>query len=372
MRKRVLIAAGTGIVLLLLAWLFIAGGGFIAPPVREGAAAATDCPPDPPTSTPWPVQATYTPEYTHTPPATNTNTPTPTNTATDMPTSSPTCPPTATTIIRPPPTPYSTNTPYPVLTSTLIIHFEQSFENLDRAPQAGPYSDVPDCYYPFDFAEQGNWYSYYDPLRNILALEHDTVHSGATALRMEMARPAPIPYDWRRINVGIEWDKWIPDDEVWVSFWIFLPDDFYTESWITLLDFRQGGCGKWHLYLSQSGDDLYMRFAVHWYNKPAGAIDPPGHTRTTHPLPLGRWIHVQAYYRQHLTDGQIIVWHDTDAGPDTEVLNVAGFTSHAVGAGCDMLIHWRYYSPYGPNVLYWDDLVVADGWVPRDYVVMGQ
>jgi hypothetical protein len=317
------------------------------------------CPPDPPTSTPWPVQPTYTPRPTYTP-----------NAPVDTPT--PTCQATATLIVRFSPTPYPTSTlyptstPYPISTPGIVIWFEESFEDLTEAPRGGPCADTPDCYGSFDYVEQGMGCPNYHPSLNVIELDHNIVHSGQTSLRFEMNRQAPIAYEERRINVGIGWDKHIPLNETWVSFWIYLPEDFTAPSWVNILDFRQSGGGKWYVYLKDRTGGMYATFSHLWWNRPTGAIDPPS-VRASHPLPRARWVRLQVYYRRGWDDGQIILWHDTDdAGPDTEVLNVSGFTSYA--PEYNMIIHWRYYSHYGPNVLFWDDFVVADRWVERGYV----
>jgi hypothetical protein len=263
-------------------------------------------------------------------------------------------------------TPYPTSTPYPADTPDMVIWFEEGFEELTQAPRGGLYADTPGCYYPFDYVEQGMGSPNYFPTLNIIELDHNIVHSGQTSLRFEMNRQGEIAYEHRRINVGIEWNKHISGSEAFVSFWIFLSEDFAAPSWITVLDFRQSDGGKWYVYFKERTGGMYATFSHLWWNRPSGAIDPPS-IRASHPIPKGRWVRVQVYYRRHLSDGQIILWHDTDAGLDTEVLNVSGFTSYVLEY-TNMLIHWRYYSHYGPNVMFWDDLVVADRWVGRGYV----
>ena len=256
----------------------------------------------------------------------------------------------------------------------LEVYWEEDFENLSHAPYATPDWRIrEEANYPFDFIEQGNGQFAVYPGQNIIALDSQ-VRRGQTSLLFTMNRTsADIPSGQRRISAAIDWDKHIDSLESWRSFWLYLPEDFVCGGWISMIEYEAGGGdpwlhAKWHLCPVEREGKIYLKFYMQWPLLDGKTVIPSVETRQ--PFPRGRWVHAQVYFRRAKgTGGRMTVWHDTETGEDAEVLNLSGFTSEVDDpATYRMMIQWSYYSPYGPNSVYWDDMVVAASKVPRGYV----
>ena len=195
------------------------------------------------------------------------------------------------------------------------------------------------------------------------AIETQTaiVHSGNYAIRCHLENPAYANHAkllrWK-INIS----------EGYYSAWIYFDSNFRSDQGINIIQWKTAPdvCPSCEPLMvieayKRPWDGRRLLRLIYWPAVKGIIPGPPGWAQLEPgvAIPDNSWIFVEAYFKQHPTDGKIVVWQD-----GKELFNISGLnTTETVGGSC-------FYSAFGvgayssesdfPNqTIYFDDILVT-------------
>lgn len=162
--------------------------------------------------------------------------------------------------------------------------------------------------------------------------ETDIVHSGSQSAKVELLDPS-TEHD-RRIHIEHDWDP-ITDD-LWLSAWIYIPEDFVVTSWTNIIKcvseryYLAGEAGgtwtegvdyEWfQICLNLRGYDEWMisegeykiMSILHngWIDNDGDGVNDLSHINliAQDSIHFGEWFHIKVHVYRHKTDGIYQFW----------------------------------------------------------------
>ena len=150
------------------------------------------------------------------------------------------------------------------------------------------------------------------------------------------------------------WSEPRTTPEAYYSIWLYFPETYAPTSWWNIEQWKSKMSETindplWTLNVGNRSGQMYL-YLYDWLN--GASVSQP----TVHYLPVGKWFHLETFYRQ-ATDktGQITMWQD-----GAKILDVSGVSTKRVGDEVQWSVD-NYTDGITPSdaTIYLDDAVIS-------------
>ncbi|NNL84283.1 MAG: hypothetical protein HKP27_01455 [Myxococcales bacterium] len=205
---------------------------------------------------------------------------------------------------------------------------------------------------------------------------NEQAHSGEYSVKTTIRRAFQSQYGKKAVRL-FRWTNRSWDDggeffpkEAYYSTWMYFPHTYNPDKsppwdpgdggWWNVFQFKSDDANGesqpiWNLHVDYDDEGDFMYFYLR-----TGANKPAGHYQALpRPIPVGRWFHVEAFYRQSAQPtGEIQIW--VDGEPTFSVENVRTILSGQVGWAVGNYTDHITGGPVdGEASIYFDDAVVS-------------
>lgn len=192
----------------------------------------------------------------------------------------------------------------------------------------------------------------------------DVAHSGRYSAKATISAP---PTTGARL---FRWNESRANQEAYYSTWVYFPQ-VYTPSWWIVFLYKSRASSTtdpdpfWFVQVGNRQDGAMYFFLTWWYGPwPGGTVEGPhqgesggrDYRQTIKDIPVGKWVHLEAYLRQSAGfTGQIIVWQD-----GVEILNQNNVKTRYPYMGNEWALssYSESISP-SPATIYFDDAAIS-------------
>ncbi len=184
----------------------------------------------------------------------------------------------------------------------------------------------------------------------------DVAHTGSWSAKMITTTP---PESGTRL---FRWHESQTYPELYYSVWYYFPRNYSVPNYWNIFQYKSKVNNHkidpfYVLNVGNNSDGSMYLYLYDWQRKISYGQSLP--TRMN--LPVGQWVHVQAFYRcAPDSTGRITIWQD-----GTQLFNVTGFSTRYSKGDCQWSVN-NYSDSLTPSpaIIYTDDAAISQAWIP--------